>query len=297
MAHGVAWTPSTTYQVTISRAPRWNPGPYNLTTPSGVVTNMNLNLGGTSGSVAAGYSCIQYAVNCPDPWARTMYGTNGVTVTTPTGAGYTSGLITTPAACATDPNYPLVSPYPCKASGGSSNMLISFDLAGGITGGGTGWTIEYQLCQYGVNLLGLQVMPAGSNPAGTQSGPGVTWVCNPPTVTVPYPTEIQSSGVTNPFGGTTIFTEAPPTSSTAAGPLPPGPTGMPAPAGPVPPPAPAAPSPTPLAGDLVAALAHRIGADRASRWLAAQLGVDCGCDGRQQLLNDLDARIRTFLAR
>lgn len=53
----------------------------------------------------------------------------------------------------------------------------------------------------------------------------------------------------------------------------------------------------PLAGDLVAALAARIGADRAARWVARWLtGVpDCNCPARQAALNALDAKVRRFL--
>jgi hypothetical protein len=64
------------------------------------------------------------------------------------------------------------------------------------------------------------------------------------------------------------------------------------------------PSPTPspalvatAAGDLVAALARRIGADRAAAFVAAKLGVDCGCKGRQDALNRLDAKVRRYLSR
>lgn len=59
------------------------------------------------------------------------------------------------------------------------------------------------------------------------------------------------------------------------------------------------PSPSPLAGDLVAALASRIGADRAAAWVARQLGANggCGCKSRQETLNRLDRAVRAFLAR
>lgn len=58
-------------------------------------------------------------------------------------------------------------------------------------------------------------------------------------------------------------------------------------------PAPAA-GPMPV-GDLVAALTKRLGADRATRWIADKLGVECGCLERQQKLNALDAKVRRFL--
>jgi hypothetical protein len=45
---------------------------------------------------------------------------------------------------------------------------------------------------------------------------------------------------------------------------------------------PSPPPAVPLAGDLVAALTQRLGADRAARFIAAKLGVDCGCAARQQ---------------
>lgn len=61
-------------------------------------------------------------------------------------------------------------------------------------------------------------------------------------------------------------------------------------------PRPATPPPA-LAGDLVAGLAHRIGADRAADWVARQvLGIpDCNCAARQAALNALDAKVRRFL--
>lgn len=51
----------------------------------------------------------------------------------------------------------------------------------------------------------------------------------------------------------------------------------------------------PLAGDLVEALARRVGADRAARWIAAKLGSDCGCAARRAMLNRIDAAARRFL--
>lgn len=64
-------------------------------------------------------------------------------------------------------------------------------------------------------------------------------------------------------------------------------------------PRPVAPPPTPaipLAGDLVAALTAKIGADRAAKWVATKLGKDdCGCGARRAKLNALDAKVRAFL--
>lgn len=51
----------------------------------------------------------------------------------------------------------------------------------------------------------------------------------------------------------------------------------------------------PLAGDLVAALTARIGADRAAKWIAAKLGTDCRCAARQARLNSLDRTVRRWL--
>jgi hypothetical protein len=48
----------------------------------------------------------------------------------------------------------------------------------------------------------------------------------------------------------------------------------------------------PLAGDIVAELIHRAGVDRAAAWLTARIGADCGCPGRRELLNQLDAKLR-----
>jgi hypothetical protein len=57
-----------------------------------------------------------------------------------------------------------------------------------------------------------------------------------------------------------------------------------------------APQPTvPLAGDLFAGLTKRIGVDRAVKYVADKLGVECGCPERQARLNALDARVRRFL--
>lgn len=51
----------------------------------------------------------------------------------------------------------------------------------------------------------------------------------------------------------------------------------------------------PLAGDLVEGLAKRLGADRAARWVAGKLGVDCGCAERRDALNRIDRLARRFL--
>lgn len=53
----------------------------------------------------------------------------------------------------------------------------------------------------------------------------------------------------------------------------------------------------PLAGDLVAALARRIGIDRLSRWVESKTGQPCGCEERRQKLNRLDEKLRMFLGR
>jgi hypothetical protein len=51
----------------------------------------------------------------------------------------------------------------------------------------------------------------------------------------------------------------------------------------------------PLAGDLVAALAQRLGADRLAKWVEKWAGRPCGCAERQAALNRLDATARRFL--
>jgi hypothetical protein len=53
----------------------------------------------------------------------------------------------------------------------------------------------------------------------------------------------------------------------------------------------------PLAGDLVEALARRIGADRLSKWVEAKTGQPCACEERRQKLNRLDEKLRRFLSR
>jgi hypothetical protein len=40
-----------------------------------------------------------------------------------------------------------------------------------------------------------------------------------------------------------------------------------------------------LAGDVVEAVAKRIGADRLAKWLEAKTGVNCGCASRKEALN------------
>lgn len=65
--------------------------------------------------------------------------------------------------------------------------------------------------------------------------------------------------------------------------------------------APASPAPVsrpdsiPLAGDIVASMSRRIGADRFAAWVAAKLGADCGCEERRRKLNELDAKLRRYL--
>jgi hypothetical protein len=51
----------------------------------------------------------------------------------------------------------------------------------------------------------------------------------------------------------------------------------------------------PLAGDLVAALTKRMSIDRLAKYVAEQLGAECGCSKRQAALNALDAKFRRFL--
>lgn len=50
----------------------------------------------------------------------------------------------------------------------------------------------------------------------------------------------------------------------------------------------------PLAGDVFAALAARIGADRAAKWVAAKLGAPCGCEERRRKMNELDMKLRKW---
>jgi hypothetical protein len=51
----------------------------------------------------------------------------------------------------------------------------------------------------------------------------------------------------------------------------------------------------PLAGDIIAAATARLGIDRLAKYMAEQLGVECGCPERQQKLNRLDMRLRKWL--
>lgn len=51
----------------------------------------------------------------------------------------------------------------------------------------------------------------------------------------------------------------------------------------------------PLAGDLVAAAAQVFGVQWLTEYVAGQLGVDCGCSGRRDLLNRLDRSLRRRL--
>lgn len=58
---------------------------------------------------------------------------------------------------------------------------------------------------------------------------------------------------------------------------------------------PSCPPSLPLAGDLIKAASRRLGADRLARWVAARLGVDCGCEERRLRINALDAKLRKYL--
>jgi hypothetical protein len=54
----------------------------------------------------------------------------------------------------------------------------------------------------------------------------------------------------------------------------------------------------PLAGDIIAALAARFGADRVSKWLARVVGAkSCGCSARQAKLNRMHAAARKWLGK
>ncbi len=50
-----------------------------------------------------------------------------------------------------------------------------------------------------------------------------------------------------------------------------------------------------LAGDLVEALAKRVGAARAAKYIEKMTGKPCGCGGRKLALNQLDTKVRKFL--
>lgn len=49
--------------------------------------------------------------------------------------------------------------------------------------------------------------------------------------------------------------------------------------------------PIPLAGDVVEAIAKRLGADRLAKWWERQTGLDCGCDERRRRLNRATKRL------
>lgn len=53
----------------------------------------------------------------------------------------------------------------------------------------------------------------------------------------------------------------------------------------------------PPAGDVVAAIAKRIGADRLAAWWQRQTGRPCGCKGRQAALNRASERLKKWLGR
>ncbi len=53
----------------------------------------------------------------------------------------------------------------------------------------------------------------------------------------------------------------------------------------------------PLAGDLVAALVKRFGADRAAKYVERKLGKPCGCEARRAKLNTLHTRLRRYFDR
>ncbi|HEX4123797.1 MAG TPA: hypothetical protein VHY37_03660 [Tepidisphaeraceae bacterium] len=58
------------------------------------------------------------------------------------------------------------------------------------------------------------------------------------------------------------------------------------------------PTSIPLAGDIIAALAARFGADRVAKWLARCVGAkSCGCARRQAKLNRMHAAARKWLAK
>jgi hypothetical protein len=50
-------------------------------------------------------------------------------------------------------------------------------------------------------------------------------------------------------------------------------------------------TPIPLAGDIVEAVAKRIGAARLAKWIEKHVGVDCGCAGRRDALNRLSEKL------
>jgi hypothetical protein len=50
-------------------------------------------------------------------------------------------------------------------------------------------------------------------------------------------------------------------------------------------------TPFPLAGDLVEAVAKRIGAARLAKWIEAKTGQPCHCDARRDALNRLSEKL------
>lgn len=72
---------------------------------------------------------------------------------------------------------------------------------------------------------------------------------------------------------------------------------VPRPAGPRPPPRPTPPPDIPLAGDVVAAIAERIGAARLAAWWEQQTGRPCGCEGRKVALNRATGRLLRWFSR
>jgi hypothetical protein len=59
----------------------------------------------------------------------------------------------------------------------------------------------------------------------------------------------------------------------------------------------APPPDIPLAGDVVATIARRIGADRLAAWWEGQTGRPCGCEGRKAALNRATERLLRWLGR
>lgn len=53
----------------------------------------------------------------------------------------------------------------------------------------------------------------------------------------------------------------------------------------------------PPAGDVVAAIARRIGADRLAAWWQEKTGRPCGCEGRKAALNRATERLLKWLGR
>jgi hypothetical protein len=63
------------------------------------------------------------------------------------------------------------------------------------------------------------------------------------------------------------------------------------------PPRPPMPPDIPLAGDVVEAIARRIGADRLAAWWEQKTGKPCGCEGRKAALNRATGRLLKWLGR